>query len=489
MNLNAQMDIERADGPLARAFERELKRHHGRKGATEIALGYTRGHFRRLFRQKLPIKLDLVLRALDLLGVDPRGFFARAYDIGLHPEHLLSLHTRPDRVEAQLRKIEKTLHRLETEDPPTAEPLQTRDYRPRLETYWRDDASYQRKYLGTTMMFRQPAFVADYLERLDALRYERPKDAAKVAAGVVTILLPLVSADREQILAFACKAIGVYASGHRQSLGFETAAAALLVGLRLAGHHGLELERAELMQRGAYVLSDHGEFDRALLLLKEAQIIYYDKKRSVEIGKLLTCRAMVHSYKEEHKKSIELYMDALELLPTIDRWCERFHFAAYNGIAIGYQELGRLDVAEQWFEEVIGDIEDAEDSTSGKLRWRLGTISYAKGDHRKAEEVLTQSQEILARTDNPITVALVSVDLATALLAQHKLEEACQLAKGTAYLLEHFRHNEIAEAAFFGFLRGGIEGRLTRNLTQRVSEEIRRAYPQLSTPLPRLSRP
>ncbi len=194
-------------------------------------------------------------------------------------------------MDPQLRRIEQTLHRLETDDPPAA-PLQARDYHPRLEEYWRAETCYQRRYLGTTVMFRQPAFVADYLERLDALRYERPKDAAKVAAGVVTILLPLVGASRDEILAFACKGIGIYASGHRQSLDFNTAAHALLVGVRLAGRHGLELERAELLQRGAYVLSDQGEFNRALLLLKEAQVIYFDKKRNTEIGKLLTCRAM-----------------------------------------------------------------------------------------------------------------------------------------------------------------------------------------------------
>ncbi len=390
-------------------------------------------------------------------------------------------------MDPQLRRIEQTLHRLETDDPPAA-PLQARDYHPRLEEYWRAETCYQRRYLGTTVMFRQPAFVADYLERLDALRYERPKDAAKVAAGVVTILLPLVGASRDEILAFACKGIGIYASGHRQSLDFNTAAHALLVGVRLAGRHGLELERAELLQRGAYVLSDQGEFNRALLLLKEAQVIYFDKKRNTEIGKLLTCRAMIHSYKKEHRKSIELYMDSLDLLPKIDRWNERYHFAAYNGIAIGYRALGKLGLAEKWFEQVVGDIESAEDSTSAKLCWRLGSITFDQGNLTKAENLLRRSQSILAKTDNAITVALVSLDLATVLLAQGTPDEACRLAKDTAYLLDHFRHNKVAEAAYFAFLRGGLEGRLTEELTRRISKEIRRAYPQLSTPLPSLGR-
>ncbi len=275
------MDFERPDGPLALAFQRELKRHHGRIGATEIALGYRRGHFSRLFREGHRIQIDLILQALDLLTVDHGEFFARAYDISLIPEVILSLLARPERIEPELGRIEKAVHRLETEDSPDPGNFQARDFRPRLETYWRDEAGYQRRYLRTTKMFRQPAFVAAYLERLDALRYERPKDAAKVAAGVVTILLPLVPADREQIIGFACKAIGIYASGHRQSLGFETAAAAIVVGLRLAGRHGLELARAELLQRGAYVLSDHGEFNRALLLLKEAHVTYSDYKSPV----------------------------------------------------------------------------------------------------------------------------------------------------------------------------------------------------------------
>ncbi len=471
------MDFERADGPLARAFEGELKRHHGRIGATEIALGYNRGHFSRLFREELPIKIDLILRALDLLGVDHGEFFARAYDISLIPEVMLGLHARSHLVEPELCRIEKVVQRLETEEPPRAGSLQGRDFRPRLETYWRDEAGYQRKHLAKTKMFRQPAFVTAYLERLDALRYERPKDAAKVAAGVVTLLLPLVPADRKQIIGFACKAIGIYASGHRQSLGFATAAAAIVVGLKLAGRHGLELERAELLQRGAFVLSDHGEFDRALGLLMKAQTEYSDQNFQPGLGKVLVDRGVVHSNKKEYAKSVQLFLRALEYIPARDFDLQRWWLSAYNGMALAYRELGRLDLAEEHIMHAIESYGDAEDGISARLWWQLGAILYCRGEGEGGEQLLKRAQVVFLRCENPVQSALVSLDLASMLLAQVKLVELSQLVKSMAPLLNQFRHNPIAEAALAEFFRAGLAGRITQTLIDEVRKEIAKDVP------------
>ncbi len=471
------MDFERADGPLARAFERELKRHHGRIGATEIALGYTRGHFRRLFRQKLPIKTDLILRAVEALGVDPREFFARAYDISLIPEHLLGLHARPGRIEPGLRKIEKAVLRLETGNPPEGSGLQARDFHPRLETYWRAGAGYQRKHLGKTKMFRQPAFVTEYLERLDTLRYERPKDAAKIAAGVVTILLPLVPADREEIIGFACKAIGIYASGHRQSLGFETAAAAIVMGLRLAGRHGLELARAELMQRGAYVLSDHGEFDRALLLLYEAHVTYSDHKSEIGVAKTIVERATMFGHKGRHSKALDLFKDAFNRLPT-DADAERYRMAAMDGITISYRKLGDLESAEEWLREAIETYGETGDVMWGKIIWQAAVIAYEKHNHTRAERLLAKTRDIFEEKGNPIQAGLAALDHASVLLAQGKQQEACELAVSMASLLKPFQYNPFAEGAITEFLRAGLNGCITQDLIDKTADQIEEGVPE-----------
>ncbi len=479
------MDFERPDGPLARAFQRELKRHHGRIGATEAALGFSRGHFSRLFRDSHRIPIDLILRTLEKLGVDHREFFARAYDISLIPEVMLSLYARPGRVEPELHRIEKAVHHLETEDPPDLGSLQARDFRPRLDTFWRDEAGYQRRYLRTTRMFRQPAFVTAYLERLDALRYERPKDAAKVAAGVVTILLPRVPADREQLIGFACKAIGIYASGHRQSLGFETAAAAILVGLRLAGRHGLELARAELLQRGAFVLADHGEFNRALALLKEAHTEYSDQNYLTGLGKALVDRGVVHSNKRDYAKSVQLFQRALEYLPARDLSLQRWWLSAYNGLAIAYRELGRLDLAEERILNAIESYGDAEDGISARLHWQLGAILYRRDQEEHGEELLERARTVFLECENSVQSALVSLDLASMLLEQAKLDELSHLVKSMAPLLNQFRHNPIAEAALAEFFRAGLAGRISQALLDRVREEIAKGVPNNEYALPR----
>ncbi len=463
------MDLERADGLLARAFERELQRRHGRIGATEIALGYARGHFRRLFREQRPIKLDVVLRALGLLGVDPREFIAQAYDIDLRPEHLLSLHARPGRLDPQLPRIEKALKRLETGDPPAPARRQARDYRPRLETYWCAGAAYQRKYLGTTRMFRQAAFVTDYLELLDDLCYEQPRDAAKVAAGVVTILLPLIPAGREQILNFACRAIGVYASGHRRSLGFETAATALVAGLRLAGRHGLKLARAELLQRGAFVLSDHGEFHRALSLLEKAEIIYSDHGCAAGVGKAVADRAAMYGHLDDHQKALFLFRRALrELPPDLTRW----RVAARDGVITSCRELGDLESAEKCLRDALEAHGPTEDVTRGKIVWQAAAIAFGQGDLSRSERIVARTRAIFEDQGAPTLAALAWLDHASVLMAQGKREEACQLATSMASLLKPFENDESAGGAIMELHRAGMDGSLTQELIDQAAEKI-----------------
>ncbi len=471
------MEFERADGPLARAFERELKRHHGRIGATEMALSYNRGHFSRLFRDGHPIKVDLILRALEHLGVEPRDFFAQAYDISLIPEVQLRLHVRPHKVDPELKKIEKAIVHLETEDPPEPSETKLRDFRRRLETFWRDGAGYQRKYLRKMKMFRQVAFVTAYLERLDALRYERPKDAAKVAAGVVTILLPLVPGERERIIALACKAMGVFASGHRQTLGFETAAAALVAGLRLAGRHGLELERAELLQRGAFVLADHKQFDRALKLLHEAQIIYSDNDCLAGEAKTIGDRAIMYGHKGNHTKALQLFQKALKRLPE-EPSLERWRISAMDGITISYRELGDLDAAEKWLQETMEAQGDMEDVIWGKTVWQAAAIAYEKGAHSRAEQLLAKVRDLFEEKGNTVQAGLAALDHASVLLAQGKNQEACELAVSMASLLKPFQYNPYSAAAITDLFRAGLEGRVTLELIRTTTEKIEEGAPE-----------
>ena len=472
------MDLERADGPLALAFERELKRHHGRKGKTEIALGYRRGHFSRLLRENKPIQVDLILKALDLLDVDPRDFFAKAYDIALNPEHLLSLHERPGKVDRVLRRIEKAARRLETKDPPEPPRIPPRDFWRRLEAISRSGVAYQRKYLRRTKMFRQPAFLTEYLERLDALRYSKVAKAAKLAETVALDLIPKVPGERSELLGFMCKAVGVYGSAKRQMAEFDTAAAAIGFGLRLAGRHGLKMARAELLRRGAYVLSDNKEFERAEWLLRDSQIGFSDQKEEVEIGKTMIDRAVMLSYRHEHQRSIQLFMDGFEIVPEGDRYAQRWRLSALNGITMGYRILRKLDVAERWLVQAIEDVSDPEGTHWARLSWQRGCISFERDDYEKAEKILRVSYEILHGSESPVSGALVCLDLTTTLLAQGKCEEAHSLAQQSARTLSLFSDNSFAQATFFKFIQASLNRELTTELIEQVSDELRQGAPE-----------
>ncbi|MCP3960514.1 MAG: tetratricopeptide repeat protein [bacterium] len=474
------MDLDEAKRLLTRAFGRELQRHWGRIGKTEIALGYARGHFGRLLRQeKSGISLDLIIQAMVLLDVEPGEFFAKAYDIGLTSEHLLGSHEGQGDVDPALKRFRKATLQLESGS--LAVPRKKkkpRDFTKRLESLSREDLCDQRKSLRRTKMFRQPAFVAAYLERLDSLRYSRAKNVVKLAQTVAVDLLPKTPGSKEEILELMCKTVGIFGSANRQILQLEVAAEAIGFGLRLAGRQGLELARADLLQRGAYVLRDNGEFNRALLLLGEAQIIYSDHEHEVGVAKTLVDRATMLGYKEDHPRALRLFMDALDRLPSEDGGLQRWRLAALDGITISYRKLGNLQAAEKWLKRALSLMNETEGSIYAKLLWEVGAMAHEKGEFLKAEGLFGKAREILAVTENPIPCASITIDLMATLLEQGKVTEICQVAAEMTALLTPFRYNKIAAAAITQVIRTGMSGKVTRRLLKEARDEISKAHPE-----------
>ena len=473
------MDLDEAKRLLTRAFGHELDRQWGKIGKTELGLGYPRGHFRRQLREKKSgLSLDLILQALVSLGVEPGEFFAKAYDIGLTAEHLLGSSARQAEVDPALKRIRKIAWLLESGSLAIPRKKRPRDFTRRLETLSRENLCDQRKSLRRTKMFRQLAFVAAYLERLDSLRYSRARDVVKLAMTVAVDLLPRAPGSKKEILELMCKTVGVFGSANRQIAEFDAAREALGFGLRLASRHELDLARADLLQRGAYVLRDNGEFNRALLLLGEAQIIYSDLKHEVGIGKTFVDRATMFGYKEEHAKALRLFKDALSSLPLEDSSLQRWRVAALDGITISYRKLGDLQAAETWLERALSLAEETDGSIYAKLLWEVGAMAHKNGEFLKAEGLFSRAREILAVTENPIPCASVSIDHMATLLEQGKAAEICQIATEMAALLTPFQRNRIAAAAITRVIRMGMAGKVTRSLLREARDEISKAHPE-----------
>ncbi|MEM7353284.1 MAG: hypothetical protein AAF657_20985, partial [Acidobacteriota bacterium] len=257
------MDRQDAFGRLARQLDHLRLRHYGRMGRVEEELGHPKGYLRRQVGQQR-LRFDKLFEALDQLGEEPGAFFSQAYGFVPSAEEQLRWHVKPGGAEPELAKVEKAARRVEADLSSTLRPSEAKLPQNRLERLLRTDLPYQRRTVRKAIWSRNPVALATYLRRLDDLRSSRAADVADLARAVVTGVLPHLGGEPGERMALLCQAIGVFASANRVTGKFETAARAVAFALSLARRHDLAIERAPLLQRGAYVLRDHGEFDHAL---------------------------------------------------------------------------------------------------------------------------------------------------------------------------------------------------------------------------------
>lgn len=269
------MTSEESARRIRRALRAELDGCWGQREAINRTIGHGPEYLSKVCRGVYPIKLDQLLSVLEYIGVDAGRFFADALSAGVANDALLGELERFGEIHRQLRAIEKATVQLELSEPlgPVPPPIDVEAMVARVVACkFRE----QRRRLSTAQKYRHPAFVAAYLEHLDALRYEDPKVAREITRVVALKLIPRLPGPRRERIALQLKAIGIFGSIHRQKASFATAARAIGFALTFARRHGLPATVADLLQRGAYVLSDHGRYQGMLELLDEALVIYLD---------------------------------------------------------------------------------------------------------------------------------------------------------------------------------------------------------------------
>ncbi len=463
---------------VKQALRRLLARHHGRRGEVDRRLGHTKGFLcRKLGSDKL--RVEELLGTLSTLRVEPGEFFGEVFDILPRPEQLLRRQEKPGKPGLPLARIEKATLALEAEvargdAEAEAEPSSATRSRRQLESFARTRLDHQRKVLREESWVRDAASLRRYLEQLDVLRFDRADDSASLAETVAVEIVAGVSCPQDR-LELLCHAIGTFGSARRVSAELATAARAIGSGLRLAGRHGLAAARADLLQRGAYVLRDAGFFDHALDLLDDAFLLWAEQGRPAGLGKTMVDRAIVFSYTGKLKRADRAFKVALTYLVGDDPSQRRNRLSVASGIAFTKLQIGDAEGADRWLQRAI-DLIDAEDSTTlGKMIWKYGILSYQTGDFIKAERGLTDARKILGVEENPIQGALVALDLAAALHAQGKTLELHELAEDVTGLLRFFDDNRLAQAALMHFIRAGLDGRITDELIEEAGKKLGRA--------------
>ncbi|MCP4660149.1 MAG: tetratricopeptide repeat protein [bacterium] len=416
------------------------------------------------------------MRTLDVFDLEARSFFGQALDIVSTPERFLAEFEQTGEMEPALRRIVRITPTLDRD--PVGETVQEKVLLEEpAETLVADVAgrprAEQRRALRSARKLRHSAFAQAYLDHLDALRYRRPKEAARLAETVATDLVPRLSCPRERRLSLQCRAIGVFGSSHRIMEGFPTAARATRFALDLARKHELATSTAELLQRGSYVLSDYGLFNRALLFLREALEIYFDRELRFGIGKTLVDRGIMFHYAGSYQDAVRALRRALHYFPERGPGLERNLQAVYHHLALVYTSLGDFGAAESWLREASDTLADDGGIPEARLAWHQGKILFAKGEHHAAEKRFRQACEIFENRGEPDGV-LASLDLLKALLARGRAQEAQRIAVEMVTQLMRYRGTRINEETWNEFVRAGVDGEITPSLIDRIESRLRK---------------
>ena len=467
---------------LKQALRREMDANHGRKGQVDRRMKHHEGFLKRKTGEKFQLRVTELFKALEALDLDVVDFFASTFDILPRPEELLRRQEKPGPPSRSLANIEAAALALATDPPPdeaaaeSQPPEETRS-REQLESFVRTGTEHQRNVLREASWSRDAATLSCYLEQLDNLRFDRPPDTAALAETVVVELMPGVICGQEQRLEMLCHAIGAFASAQRVIADLGAAARAIGFGLRLAGRHGLIAAKASLLQRGAYVLRDTGQYDHALVLLDKALVLWAEQGLSAEFGRAMVERASVIWYQGDFLRAETIFKVALTYLSG-DAKSHRIHrLTAAQGIAFSQLRMGDSDEAERWLGRAMELLDERDSTTVAKLIWHEGATLYNSGDYADAEKAFAKAREILEVKENAIQGSYVALDLAAALGAQGKSQELRDLAEEMSALLISFEGNRLAEAALMAFIRAALEDRVTERLIEDVGKKLGRAHP------------
>ncbi len=457
---------------LRECLRQELRKQWGGIAEIEQRVSCSNGYLNKLSAGTHEFKLDLFLKTLDALEVDPRAFFSRALGIQPVPEDYLRELEDDTEIDRAYARIDHATRQLEGAEPAPPDSAATAGADSVAELA-RCALREQHRRLRTTRRYRTHEFTRAYLKHLDSLRYSNAVQAAKLVEKVATHLIPALPGPHGERLALQCMALGIYGSARRLKGHFATAAQSFRTALELSRRTGLRASTAILLQRASYLLKDFGHFERALTYLREALEIYVDLDSQSDIAKTLVDRGMMLFYLGDYGTTVGVLEQAVQRLApaqTRDSPSEgdqRNLFTAYQCMAYAYEELGDLEAAESRLAKATS-LAGLDGIYWGKLRWLQGTLALKRGAYPRAEALLRSASEALAIQENPAQEAMVSIDLVEALLAQERLDEACQLATSMARLLESLHRNRLAKMAVLQLVRAGLDGTLTRGLLEGV---------------------
>lgn len=263
---------------------------------------------------------------------------------------------------------------------------------------------------------------------------------------------------------------------------FQQAEAAL----QTAGHHLSSgwldpLDEALLLEVKGALRRGERRFEEAVELLDAAIDIYREVNEPHLQGRALGIKGLTHQYMGDFEKAADCFRTSLFLVDGVRE--PRLMLANQHNLIGCLHDAGQsaeaasLIVDARRLTEQVGRRSDLL-----RLRWTEGKIAVARGRLKTAETILGEVREAFVESSLLFDAALVSLDLATVYLRQHRAEETKRLA---AEMIPVFRAREVHRevlASLIVFQRAAELEQLTVGRIEEIAARLRQAR---SNPQPR----
>jgi tetratricopeptide (TPR) repeat protein len=232
------------------------------------------------------------------------------------------------------------------------------------------------------------------------------------------------------------------------------------------------VDEALILEFKAPIRRVQGRYEEALELLDDAIAIYREVNESHHQGRALLVKGLTLQYQGDPAAAAECYRQGLSLVDGTRE--PRLLPAGHCNLILCLNDSGRSAEAALLIAPARAALLAAGGrSDLQRLRWVEGRIAVSLGDPAKAERILLEVREAFIEDRLAFDAALVSLELATLYLGQHRLEETKRLA---TEMLQVFRSRDVhreALAALIVLQQAAEREQLTVGLVEEVTDFLK----------------
>jgi tetratricopeptide (TPR) repeat protein len=286
-----------------------------------------------------------------------------------------------------------------------------------------------------------------------------PPDAVELARVAVSLAHELHS-SHELVAALREYAFTLYFTG-QYPLALRTAEAA---GAAILNGDVAEIEAARVRLLRGLILADLGRDDEALALARDAAQVFASANDKARYAAAVRTQGISLYHLRRHREAIAVFESVSAVCASLDQGS----FAGLmQNMALCYREIGDFANATRFFLIALDTFQRLNVPVGiAKTRWHLGRTFLAQGKTAEALALLSDVRREFEELTMVQDVALVTIDIAQALMVLGKHDEVPALCRRAS---DYFASAEltrtegaltamalIREAAVSGLLSGAI---------------------------------